>query len=63
MPKISVDKLLCAYIFAMIKLLTMKKHYIFLYLCALSFMIPSWGAAQVAQTEKLNRGVVAVNMS
>ena len=41
----------------------MKKHYIFLYLCALSFMIPSWGTAQVAQTEKLNRGVVAVNMS
>lgn len=43
--------------------LAMKKYYIFLYLCALSFMIPSWGTAQVAQTEKLNRGVVAVNMS
>ena len=41
----------------------MKKYYIFLYLCMLSLSIPAWGTAQVAQTEKLGRGVVAVNMS
>lgn len=29
----------------------------------LSLSIPTWGTAQVAQTEKLGRGVVAVNMS